>query len=177
MLFDDDYNEHELAWKAKDWNKVKELTKEYTYKPSSAFEILDQISFTKTKITAEQLELYDKWFINSGLSQNIDCLMQVDQMNLYGSGLSDFHHYNYYLMTIRKMKRRGKWAKPTYNKRLEIYKALLSKHYKINLKDAELYYNILGNKINLISLKYLINDEFKSKFKDSESKKIIEEVQ
>ena len=99
----EDKNPHQSAWFAADWDKVDGLVNDYTgLEKTNLFDIIEQITYSKKEITPEQLAVYNKWFVNNALSQNVDCLFYVDQMNLFGNGLSDEQHYNYYKNSIRK---------------------------------------------------------------------------
>lgn len=173
-----DRNPHELAWMSKDWDKVDELVKEYSgIEKTNLFDIIEQITFSKKPITPEQLSVYDKWFVNNALSQNVDCLYYVDQMNLFGEKLSNEQHYNYYLLNIRKQKRYTKWAKVSYDLETEIYKQLLAKRFSINLRDAEVYYSILlkSDRLKNIELKHLADQEFKN-IKTAQDKKVLKTI-
>lgn len=175
----EDKNPHQSAWFAADWDKVDGLVNDYTgLEKTNLFDIIEQITYSKKEITPEQLAVYNKWFVNNALSQNVDCLFYVDQMNLFGSGLSDEQHYNYYKNSIRKNKRYAKWAKVEYNVELEIYKMLISKRYKINLKDSEVYYGILSKagKLKKIDLVHFKDIDFSSIVKTNQDKKILKEI-
>ena len=77
-----------------------------------------------------------------------------------------------------KNKRYAKWAKVEYNVELEIYKMLISKRYKINLKDSEVYYGILSKagKLKKIDLVHFKDIDFSSIVKTNQDKKILKEI-
>lgn len=177
--FFEEVNEHKAAWQSRDWEEVSRLASEFGgLEKAKLFDIVEQITYSKKPITIEQLSIYNKWFINNALSQNPDCLFYVNQMNMMGSKLSDLEHYNYYLHAIRKNKRYAKWAKVSYETELELYKRLLSKKYKINLRDAEVYYNILKNKnmLEQIGLKHLVTNDVIKGLANKTDKKLLDKL-
>lgn len=174
-----DRNPHELAWMSSNWDKVDELIKDYSgIEKTNFFDIIEQITFSKKPITPEQLSIYNKWMINNALSQNVDCLFFVDQMNMFGEKLTNEQHYNYYMLSIRKNKRYSKWAKVEYDIETEIYKLLLAKRFCINLKDAEVYYSTLlrNGKLKDIELKHLVDSVDFSIVKTAQDKKILKGI-
>lgn len=168
-FFDDEdevqLNEHEIAWYSKDWDKVQQLADTFKEdKENVLFSIMDSITVNKKDITQEQLEEYSKHWIDNALSQHIDCIIPVYRMNLIGSELSEQSHFRYYMHAVSRGKRYGKWAKFTEDPVDHIILCLLSTYYKINMKDAEMYKDIMQRKNildkELSKLKVIATDEF-----------------
>ena len=167
-LFDDDVqlNEHEVAWKSRDFNKIQELSDSYKEKAENElFAILNDVTVSKKPRCLIQSENYNKFWLDNALSQHVDCIMQVNVMNLIGAGLTDQQHYNYLLHAVPQGKRYGKWAKAepaAVNVQLVI--KLLMKYYTINADDALMYLETLKVKGSLKDVlkktKGLVTDEF-----------------
>lgn len=167
-LFDDDVqlNEHEVAWKSRDFNKIQELSDSYKEKAENElFAILNDITVSKKPRNLIQSENYNKFWLDNALSQHVDCIMQVNVMNLIGSGLTDQQHYNYLLHTVPQGKRYGKWAKAEPDVvNVQLVLKLLMKYYTINADDALMYMETLKVKGSLKDVlkktKGLVTDEF-----------------
>ncbi|ARW57472.1 clamp loader small subunit [Serratia phage X20] len=166
-LFDEDVqlNEHEIAWKGKDWNQVQSLSDSFKEKAENEmFSLLNDITFGKRERYLGQSENYSKFWVDTSLSQHVDCMIAVNAMNLVGSGLSDQAHFNYYLHSIPKGKRFGKWAKFEDNSSDKFVIHLLMKYHTINADDARMYLDTYKAKGHLASLlkkmKGLVTDEF-----------------
>lgn len=103
FLDEDELNEHEAAWRSKDWDKIEELVKGYGKdKENTLFNILEELNSGKKPLVIAGLDTYDKYFIDNAMSQHIDTLIPAYTMNMIGSGLPDQAHFNYYLHTVRK---------------------------------------------------------------------------
>ena len=86
-------------------------------------------------ITDDETKEYGKlmFLTNRGLSQHVDCLLYVNEMNQL-NWLTPKMQYDYLFKTIRKMKRPfNKWAKGPSEKDVE----LIQKHYNYSKKKAE----------------------------------------
>ncbi len=158
-------SEHEVAWFGSDFDSIQKLADSYKQsQESELFAILGDITQNKKPRNLSQSENYSKYMIDNALSQHVDCMMQVNQMNLLGAGLSDQHHYNYYLETISQGKRYGKWAKLTLDTSEVFINKVIMAYYNINENDALMYRQILGknNQLNdiLKKAKGLVTDEF-----------------
>ena len=185
FLGEEKLNEHEIAWRSGDWDKVKQLAKQFAEKPDNPlFKLLDEITVNKNRINADENRHYDKYFVNTALSQHADCLYPVYVMNLVGHGLSDQMHFDYLQGSIRKGKRYGKWAKMTEQNDIKLIQTVLSKLYCINVDDAIDYYEIAVEKGYLDKLlkraKPIATDELiegvtKNKQERSRLKKLIED--
>lgn len=143
-------SEHDIAWFSRDWDAVQKLADSYKEKPENElFEIMNDLTYNKKRRCVIQSSNYSKTWIDLAMSQHVDCMISVNAMNLVGNGLSDQDHYNYYLTSISKGKRYGKWAKLTQDdSRVLIIKALML-YYSINADDAEMYREILVSKNKL----------------------------
>ena len=162
-LFDDDYNDHEIAWLGKDWKMVQELADSYKEKPENEFfNILNSINDSKQQLNVSQMD-YSKMMIENALSQHPECMPSVYAMNLIGSNLSNQSHFNYLKCAIPKGKRYGKWAKLSQSALDELVLKAIMTYYSINLNDAMMYRDILvsKNKLNesLKKMKALVNDD------------------
>lgn len=167
-LFEDDVqqNEHEIAWKSRDFDEVQKLADSFKEKAENElFDILNDITSTKRPRNLAQSENYNKFWIDNALSQHVDCLIAANTMNLIGEGLPDQHHFNYYLHSISQGKRYGKWAKAHDMEAPQaLIIKLLMKYHSINIEDAFMYLDTYKAKGHLPSvlkkMKGLVTDEF-----------------
>lgn len=145
FLDEDELNEHEAAWRSKDWDKIEELVKGYGKdKENTLFNILEELNSGKKPLVIAGLDTYDKYFIDNAMSQHIDTLIPAYTMNMIGSGLPDQAHFNYYLHTVRKGKRFGAWAKLTEDNEMKVILHVLQKRYGVNTRIAMEYYEELN---------------------------------
>lgn len=167
-LFDDDVqlNEHEIAWKSRDMDKIQELADSFKEKPENElFSILNDLTFGKNERNLAQSENYSKFFLDNAMSQHVDCIIQAETMNLIGAGLSDQAHYNYYLHAVSKGKRFAKFAKAKSDDvNVVLMIKLISKFHTINESTAAKYlemYKLKGHlKTMLTRMKSLVTDDF-----------------
>lgn len=148
-LFGDEesLNEHEVAWRSQNWSKVQELSEQFKEKEENVlFSILNSITVSKQDLSIEQAEQYNKYWIDNALSQHIDCIIPVYMMNMLGDSLDDLSHFRYYLHSISKGRRYGKWAKFTDNSEDKLVLKLISDFYHINMMDAKMYKEIMVKK-------------------------------
>ncbi|AHJ86897.1 clamp loader subunit [Salmonella phage STP4-a] len=164
-LFDDDvqFNEHQVAWYSKDWNKVQEMADTFKQKAENEFfEIIGAIN-EKKQCSIAQKE-YNKFMVENALSQHPECMTAVYTMNLIGSELSDEAHFNYMVAAVPQGRRFGKWAKLIEDTQEILILRVLMKYYTINLNDAQVYRETLERKgklgIVLKEAKGLVTDEF-----------------
>lgn len=165
-LFEEDaeLNEHEIAWKSRDLEKIQQLADSFKEKPENElFAIMNNLGTGKKERTIANSD-YSRFWIDNSFSQHVDCLLAVNAMNLLGAGLSDQSHHNYYLHAIPQAKRFGKWAKYEENAASKFYIKLIAKYHQINDADAYMYYQTYKEKGNLElmlkKLKGLVTDEF-----------------
>lgn len=84
-------------------------------------EIIPSILMTKKDVLEEEKD-YIPYVVNRALSQHMDCLLYVQQMNLYPE-LPRKLQYHYFLNTIRPMKRKFQpWQKKDKIENLECVK-------------------------------------------------------
>lgn len=167
-LFDDDVqlNEHEVAWKSRDMDKVQQLADSFKEKAENElFAITNDITFGKNERNLAQSENYSKFYIDNALSQHVDCIISAYRMNLLGGGLSDQAHYNYYLHSITKAKRFGKWAKAgEQDVNVVFLLKLIMKYHTVNNDVAVRYldtYKLKGHLPAMLKkMKGLVTDEF-----------------
>jgi len=144
FLDEEELNEHESAWRMKNWDKIDELVGSYKAdKDNSLFDMLGQLNDGKQRVIVDHHGTYDKFFIDNAMSQHVDTIYPAYVMNLIGSGLSDQAHFDYYLEAVRKGKRFGAWAKLTEDGEEKVILAVLSKHYGINTRVAMEYHEEL----------------------------------
>ena len=104
----------------------------------------------------EQLKLneqefkYNQWRTNSSLSNYVDTLLYVNEMNMYHF-ITNQMHYDYLFNSVRKTKRYGK-KKTKEDKRLEqeIKKenekiSLIQEYYKYNRTKSKELLNVLSD--------------------------------
>lgn len=172
-------DEHSIAWMSKDWEKEQKLADSYKEPAEKTlFKIIENITFSKKPEMVNVDGDYSKFMIDNALSQYVDCLSYVNVMNLFGAGLTEQMHHDYYLMSISKEKRFSKWA--TYKEEVEtlfIIKIIM-KRSSVSYETARMYMNILKEKGTLNSFllknKFIITDEFyKSVTKNSKEKKLL----
>ena len=91
---------------------------------------------------------YEKWRTNSSLSNFVDTIMHVNEMNL-NMHITDQMHYDYLFNSVRKTKRYGK-KKTEEDKRLETLQKeesekldLIQEYYKYNTANAKAALRVL----------------------------------
>lgn len=157
FLDEEDLNPHEVAWRSKDWDKVEELTKEYTKdNENTLFMLLDELHNGKQRVMLSGVDSYSKHMIDNAMSQHVDTLYPAYVMNLIGQGLPDQAHFDYYLHSVRKGKRYGAWAKLSEDFEEKVIIAILQKIYSVNTRVAMEYYEELQelNKLDEWKRKY-----------------------
>ena len=144
---DTQLNEHEIAWRSRDWEKVSELADTFTEKPDNAlFALMDHITLDKQRVNVGNNSAYNQRWINTALSQHADCLYSAYVMNLIGHGLPDQMHFDYLLQSISKGKRYGKWAKLTEELDQKLVLTAVAKAYCVNMDDARFYLDLANEK-------------------------------
>ena len=167
-LFDDDVvlNEHEIAWKSRDEDKIRELADSFKEKAENElFAILNDLTFGKNERNLSVSENYSKFFLDNAMSQHPDCIIQAATMNLIGGGLSDQAHYNYYLHSVSKGKRFSKFAKAgSDDVNVVLLVKLIAEFHKVNETIASGYlkmYKLKGHLPAMLKkMKGLVTDEF-----------------
>ena len=67
------------------------------------------------------MKKYPKFVVNQLLSEHVDCVLHVNEMNKYYS-LDNALQYQYFLYSIRKSKRFSPWHKQSTDNDLELVK-------------------------------------------------------
>ena len=87
-------------------------------------EIIPSILQTGKSVLRDELDYrdYTPFVVNRALSNHIDCILHVNELNVYPSLDKDMQ-YNYLLNTIRPMKRKFQpWQKASKDKDIECVK-------------------------------------------------------
>lgn len=91
-------------------------------------------------MTEENVRDYNPFGVNTGLSQHIDTILYVNELNMNWQTLTPQQHYDYCFYSIRKMRREyGKWAKRPENADIE----LVMEYYDVNRAKALDYLTVL----------------------------------
>ncbi|QDH49142.1 DNA polymerase accessory protein [Pantoea phage Phynn] len=141
FLDEPELNEHEAAWRSRDWDAIESLCKSYTKEKESnfLFDVLGQLQNGKQRMIVSNNDAYSKFYIDNAMSQHIDTMMPAYVMNLVGHGLPDQAHFDYYLDSVRASKRYGAWAKLTEDHEEKVILSVLRKVYGINTRVAMEY--------------------------------------
>lgn len=144
FMDEEEVNPHQAAWLMRDWDKVEELTKEFTKNSENElFEVLNQLNQGKKRLCIAGVESYDKWYVDTAMSQHIDTIYPAYVMNLIGAGLSDQAHFDYYLNEVRSGRRTGAWAKLVEDGEQKVILKVLERIYSINTRIAMEYHQEL----------------------------------
>ncbi len=109
----------------------------------------DLFRFLKSILTTKEYQMnseydekeYSPIFHNIGLSQHIDAILYVNEMNINWRSLTPKMNYDYYFGSIRKMRRKfSKWAKKKIN---EEDLQLVMEYFGTNRHVAEEYLRVL----------------------------------
>jgi Bacteriophage clamp loader A subunit len=129
--------------KSKEVNEVKEDV----VKELNPFDFIKSIQQTKVNLIRESDDplktekLYNPWLTNKALSFHIDSVLYANEMNR-SAGLDNLMQYEYYINTIRNMKRNHIWLKKSTDNDIEF----LCEVFKLNKKRALEILNIIGSK-------------------------------
>lgn len=118
--------------------------KDKTSEKMSPFDFVKSIQTTKIDLFKDSLEaekVYNAYLVNKALSFHIDSIFHANVMNV-NSGLDVQLQYDYYINSIRKMKRKHAWFKKTKNETLE----LICRYFQVNHKKAQEIEKILTDK-------------------------------
>lgn len=107
------------------------------------FDIVKSISQTKEDLSKEEKfkENYNQYIINRALSRFTDCIMVVNDINMYPY-ISDDMHYCYLINSIRPRHRYKPWLKQDENKDID----MIMNYYKCNVKRAKEMLSLLDEK-------------------------------
>lgn len=152
-------NEHEMAWRSKDWDSVKKLADNFKEKPTNEFfYILNQINNDKRRINPDDIESYNQYAINSMLSKHLDCIQHVFNMNLIGDSISDQMHFDYLLHGVRPSKRyggAGEIADPVEDMAEKVFYKCVAKVYEVSIERGKDYVDLLTYKEETAKIRYL----------------------
>lgn len=82
-------------------------------KQRNVFDYVKSIN-SKSEYLGDELEDYSSYIVSKALAGSIDCLMIVNELNLYPP-LSSKMEYDYYYYSIRKSRRFAEWLKKDQN--------------------------------------------------------------
>ncbi len=86
------------------------------------FRFVNSILSGKEPLDPEDVKKnYNAFFNNKALSQHVDCILNVNALNMYYQQLTATQQYDYYFRSIRKMRRKfGKWGKKNEDERIDV---------------------------------------------------------
>lgn len=117
---------------------TEEIDKPYV---PSLFDILNDINVDKRGIVSrETMEGYSVFAVSRGLSQHMDTLLLVNELNKHGV-TDPKMHYDYLMATVVPKKRFGKWAKAEEKDEATI--ANVANYFQVSHKQAEEYMDIM----------------------------------
>ena len=137
-------NEHRLAWDNKDWNKVKELCKEFKKdKDKSTFEIINNVTQKTGHKNVMVFESYDQYTINSWLSQHASMNGYASELNQWAGYITDQMHYDYLYYTVRKCKLPYvAYARASDDWDFVFITHILAHHYNVSYEKAVEYHDL-----------------------------------
>ncbi|ADM79989.1 clamp loader subunit [Aeromonas phage phiAS5] len=141
FLDEEDLNEHEIAWRSRDWDAVKELSKQFKVPAEqSLFVIIDNVTKKLGHGTVERFSDYDQHMINNALSQHVTMSGYASELNSMEGFISDQMHYDYMYFTIRQCSLpKVKFAKITGDWELRAFEYLVSEYYEVSISRAREY--------------------------------------
>ncbi|QAY01227.1 clamp loader small subunit [Aeromonas phage ZPAH1] len=131
-------NEHRLAWDAKDWARVKELSKEFKEDEEKAlYKIIKNVTEKTGYKNVLEFSSYDQYSINRALSYHPTMNGYASELNMWAGNITDQMHYDYLYHTITKCKL--PFVKPInqecdYDHQLIV--KVLARHYNVSDKKA-----------------------------------------
>jgi len=97
-------------------DKVKEMSSPFDYVNAVTFSKKDMMRGTDNDELAEKS--YEPFLTNRSLSYHIDCVPYANEINRYPD-LDKLLQFDFFINTLRPMKRFAKWVKPVQNEDLE----------------------------------------------------------
>jgi hypothetical protein len=90
--------------------------REYELPPKKSRNVFDYVKSinTKSEYLGNELEDYSPYIVSKALAGSLDCIMIVNEINLYPS-LSTKMEYDYYYHSVRKSRRFAEWLKKDHN--------------------------------------------------------------
>lgn len=103
FLEDEPLNEHEVAWRSKDWAAVKELAKSFK-KPAdqSLFEIVSIVTKKTGHRSVEEFDDYNQYAINHAIGQHVELSGYASELNAMEGFISDQMHFDYLYFAVRQ---------------------------------------------------------------------------
>lgn len=131
-------NEHQIAWLERDWDKIKELSKQFKKPDEQAlFDILNNVTQKTGYLSAAHFESYNQYAINHALSQHPSMLGYAYELNLMDGTITDEQHYDYLYHTVRQCKLpRVKFAKVSDDWEQRVFERLVARYYEVSVSRA-----------------------------------------
>lgn len=140
-------NEHEMAWKGRDWDSVKKLADSFKTESANEFyDILNRINTNKSRVSTDTYEEYNPYKVNASLSRHIDCVTHAYEMNLLGDAISDQMHFDYLLHSVRPARRysgAGDIADPIDEMCHKVFMKCIGIMFKVDVDRAIEYFETL----------------------------------
>lgn len=115
-------------------------------KPLSPFDILNDISYEKTRsITPDNANEYNPFFVNRGLSQHMDTILLANEMNKRHT-MDPYGQYLFLELAVGAKKRYGKWSKGVETMDQDAIE-LVSSFYETSKEKAMEYIAIGGDEL------------------------------
>ncbi|QJT71737.1 DNA polymerase clamp loader subunit [Shewanella phage Thanatos-1] len=175
-LFEDDYNEHELAWMSGDEDKIKAAADLFKESPENVFFMIVKSIDSKKKIDISTLD-YNAYMLEQHYSHFPECITSIYRLNILGKEFTAQQHYNYLFESIPQGNKFRKASKLQDNNLDTLINSLIMKLYCMNNNDALMYRDILdaNGKLPLLlkKLKPLVTDSSLSCIKNVKDRKAI----
>lgn len=128
--------------KTKKSQSAEKETTEQEERPFDLFTFVNDISFSKQGLFNEETQdKYEPYMINKAFSLSVDCVLYVNELNLYYD-LPKVMQHDYLINSIRSRKRFEKWPKPEKNADL----LAIKEYYKYSDSKARSALSILDKK-------------------------------
>lgn len=161
-------NEHELAWRGREWDSVKKLADSFKGEEiNEFFYVLNQINQGKSRVDTSDLESYSQFSVNNALSSHIDCMTHAFYMNLLGDCISDQMHYDYLMHSVRPSKRYGSAKAVQDPIELVVDKVFIkavSRYYQVNVDRGREYVESHFDLDQIAHLKHILSSTIDEKF-------------
>ncbi|QAX98601.1 clamp loader subunit [Aeromonas phage AsFcp_4] len=143
FLGEESLNEHEVAWRSRDWDAVKELAKQFKVPAEqSLFVVLDNVTKKLGHGSVARFADYDQHMLNNALSQHVEMRGYAFELNTMEGHISDQMHYDYMYFTIRQCSLpKVKFAKLTDDWEERVFEYLVSDFYEVSTQRAREYIN------------------------------------
>lgn len=141
FLGEEQLNEHEIAWRSRDWAAVKELAKQFKVPAErSLFDIIANVTQKTGHKPVECFAEYDQHNINLALSQHISMSGYASELNQMEGYISDQMHYDYLYFSVRTVTLpRIKFAKLSEDWEYKITIRMIARHFQVSIPRAQEY--------------------------------------